>query len=207
MGGEVVPGRAWLLARPAVVLALAFAVTFTAAWLMGAAYDALNQEASQAGPARGLLAGSLFAALMGLLVAGILMGRGFAWLLLPGLAGLLFLGDILETAWARWGMDWDGGEMLLPPVVVGFILFAIGLAGLSKTLGPQRASKAVAFPMAFFLGPIAIFGWSLLARFQEVADNAEQSWTSEHGDPSLGAVAVAAALVGSAIAWRRGRRP
>jgi xanthine/uracil permease len=199
--------RRWWLQRPAAVLAVAVAVTWTAAWLMGASYDALNRDDTRAGEARWLLGACLFVCLLGLAASAALVGRTALWLLLPGLAGLLFLADALETLWSRWGMDWNGQETLLPPVVLGFVLFAIALVGLRRSLGPQQASKSVAFPAAFFLAPITLFAWMTLARFSEVAHDADTNWTSEHGDPALGAVAVLAALVAGAVVARRRLRP
>ena len=200
---DPVPGREAFLRQPGLVLAAGFAIALGAAWTMGAAYDQLNQEDPQEASARWTLGASLFLATLGLAFAALLLGKAAGWLVLAGLAGILFLGDALETLWSRWGMDWDGGETMLPPVFVGFLLFAIGLVGLRRNLGARRASRAVGFPVAFFATPVALFAFSTLRRFSDVASDAEANWTSEHGDPSLGAVAVAAALVVAAVAWRR----
>jgi hypothetical protein len=192
------PGRQAVLARPGFVFALALVVAWLAAWLMGASYDRLNQEDPQAPAAKALLGGCLLVAALGLVGCVALLGRQAAWLVLPGLGGLFLLGNVLEDAWAHWGMDWDGSTMLVPPVLVVFALFGLGLVGLTKRLGPRRASRTVAFPLAFFLVPTAVFAISLLLRFSEVTRDADANWSSEHGDPSLGAVVVAVLLLGLA---------
>lgn len=203
MGVAGRPFRPWLLANPQFAVVGGLAFVWITAWCMAGAYDALNRSEPQEEAARWLLGGCLLAGLLGIAFASFLLGRAGGWLVLASLAGLLFVGDTLETLWSRWGMDWDGGDAVFPPVVVGSILFGIGLIGLRRSLGPQKASQCVGFFVAFFVTPLIVFAWATLSRFSEVARTAETDWTSEHGDPSLGAVAVFAALLVAAVAWRR----
>ena len=201
--------RARALDRPDMIFLLQLVVSVLFALMMPWMRDALNTTDPSAFQARTRVALLWILCVLVVSAAAWLVGRRAGWMVLPGLAGYLFLYDAIEPLFYRWGMENEGAPFLWPIVIVMLVLGAPAIYGIRVHLGNRAASFGAVWMSAFWVG--AIFPWLpyVWIQAEQFEANARATYDYSHSDPSLSFVAAAFAVMAAGLirVWKRRQPP